>query len=532
MKDISYGLKTNNSFKLLLNLNAFLTGSIIMAMEMTGSRFLTPFFGSSVYTWASIISIVLLALAIGYFAGGYLAEFKPKSEFLGLFVYLAAIFILLVPIYYVPLFDWLYDISPNTRIGSFAGALLTLFFPLSLLGVFSPFAVKLGSTYSLKTGKIAGSLYAISTIGSIIGTIGVTFFLIPYFGSKNISIGLSIITFLSAVSLFIFDLKANYTDKTNQKNKKAIWFRIVGLITIYIVLSIIVISKTNIMKNNSASSKYILEEVESEYNNIIIKQKDEFVTMSFHRFNSSHVESRMNILNEYELPLSYSQIMPAGLLYVTNPSNLLMIGLGGGMITTYIQRYFPKTKITGVELDGEVVKMARKYFKLSEKKNYTIEIADGRIFMHNTKDIYDIIMVDAYKGGYIPFHLCTQEFYAEAKKHLSEKGCMVLNLHRGSELYGSIITTLSKVFQNIDIYGSDTKGNAVAIVYDGEKKSIEELQKTAGSLQVENNFYHNINKLIKLKVASETLPKGELLTDDFAPVNFLNAINEHNAKDE
>lgn len=516
----------------LIYINAFITGAVVMAMEMTGSRFLTPFFGSSVYTWASIISMVLLSLSAGYFIGGYWAERKPYSFYPGYFIYIAAILILFIPVYYVQLFNYLYEIIPDAKTGGFVGALITLFLPLLMLGMYSPYSVKLGSVDSVKVGKISGNLYAISTIGSIVGTLGVTFILIPLIGLKTITVSLSVTCALSGMSLIFFQsAESNELKPNRKKSKNQVWL----LLFIYITLLMLVLFWNDIFnsadtKNKSTST--ILEEVESEYNHILIKQKGEYITMGFYHYGANHLESSINTLNENELPLSYAQIMPVALLYNDKAKNLLMIGLGGGAVTRYIQNYIKNIDITGVELDEKVIDLAKKYFGLVEKENYKVIIEDGRIFLHRSKNSYDIIMLDAYKGGYIPFHLCTQEFYQMVEQHMNKNGCVVLNIHRGSKLFNRTIQTLGTVFDNVELYGSKTKGNAIAVAYNGTLKSSDELNMIADSLQNRYNFYHNLNELSELKFNNVVGQKQKILTDDFAPINFLNAIQEHNEKIE
>jgi spermidine synthase len=509
----------------IIYINAFVIGGLIMALEMVGSRFLTPFFGNSVFTWASIISMVLLALAIGYFIGGSLAEKKPQVLSIAYIVLSAAFFTLIIPLYFENLFKFIYKHISDLRLAGFLGALSILFLPLSLLGIYSPYSVKLGMKYSDSPGKVSGSIYAISTIGSIVGTLGVTFFLIPNIGSKAIAESLSFIAFLSAFSLILLHFKSK-----NNAQKKA---PIILLLTLYLTFFIIVVFSPEIKSLSGIKqkkNKYIIEETESNYNHIIIKQKAEYISMSFSRFKSKYTESKINIFNEDELPVSYTQTMPVSLAYTKNPKKLLMIGLGGGMITKYIHKYMPQINITGVELDEKVLLMAKKYFKLKEDSNYKVFIKDGRLFLNETKATYDIIMVDAYKGGYIPFHLCTYEFYSLLEKHLSDQGVISLNLHSGSKLYPRIINTLKYVFTNVDLYKSRASSNIIAIAYNAEGITTDTLLKNAESLQKNYQFYYDIAELLKLKTSLPSLNKQKILTDDFAPINYLNAIEMHNKR--
>lgn len=519
-------MQDKTSHNSIIYINAFVIGGLIMALEMTGSRFLTPFFGNSVFTWASIISMVLLALAIGYFFGGNFAEKKPQATSIAYIILLAAFFTLFIPVYFEALFKFIYKNIPDIRLGGFLGALSILFLPLSLMGIYSPYSVKLGMKYSNSPGKVSGTIYAISTIGSIVGTLGVTFFLIPNIGSNAIAESLSFIAFLSACSLFFLQFK-NKDKRTFKKTP------IILSLSAYIIVFMFMVFSSeikNLLGIEQKKNKYIIEEIESNYNHIIIKQKGEYISMSFSRYKSKYTESKINIFNDDELPVSYTQTMLVSLAYTDNPKKILMIGVGGGMITKHIHKYIPQINITGVELDEKVLAMAKKYFKLEEDSSYKIVIQDGRLFLNNTNKLYDIIMVDAYKGGYIPFHLCTREFYSLVKNHLTKKGIVALNLHSGSKLYPRIIKTLKDVFENVDLYKSKTSSNIIAIASISKQKKSDELMKNAQILQNKYKFYYDLSEFISLKVEAPSLKKKEVLTDDFAPINYLNAIDMHNEK--
>lgn len=510
-------------YKIIIYSNAFIVGFIIMALEMAGSRFLTPYFGSSIFTWASIISMVLLSLSSGYFLGGYIAEKRNDPFVIGSVIFLSSIFILMIPIYYNPLFELIHKNILDTNLGGFLGALLTLFPPLTLLGMYSPFSVKMGTVNTNKSGKISGNLYGISTIGSIIGTLGITFILVPRMGSKNIAVILSIITFLSSISLIYLSLL-----NENLINKKLAFKKLLLLayLIIYLASIILIVYNNRQQKLNTRNNRYI-EEVESKYNTIIVSKKGSYLSLSFRKFSSRYTESKINLDNEFELPLPYSRFMQLGLIYSEKYENLLMIGLGAGTTTTYLNKYI-NANITGIELDEKVIELSKKYFNLKESPNYKIINNDGRIFLSRDTSNYDIIMLDAYKGGYIPFHLCTFEFYSLVKERLSENGCVALNLHSNTDLFLPLYSTLLSVFDNVDLYSYPNNSNIVAFAYSGSKKDRINLLSKAKKLQKDYNFYYNLITLANLGVDPPDLKKGEILNDDFAPINYLNAIEEHN----
>ena len=182
------------SFLLLVYANAFITGAVVMGFEMLGSRYLNPFFGSGIYTWAALISTVLAALTAGYFFGGWMADRKPTPAGLGWLIVGGSAYLGVIPLFADGMLDGLAtllgalgDQHEFERWGSIAGAMLLLFVPLALLGVYSPYAIRLTLRATARSGTVAGRIYGVSTLGSIFGTLFVTFYLIPTMGSRHIT---------------------------------------------------------------------------------------------------------------------------------------------------------------------------------------------------------------------------------------------------------------------------------------------------------------------------------------------------------
>ncbi|HWV42977.1 fused MFS/spermidine synthase [Pseudorhodoplanes sp.] len=167
---------------------AFVVGTIVMSFEMLGSRYLNPYFGSGIYTWASLISTVLAALCIGYFLGGWLADRAPSLRVLGLTVIIGSVYILLVPLFAERMLESLLAGIDDVRAGSLVASIAILFFPVTFLGMYSPFGIRLLLRDPKHSGRVSGAVYGINTFGSIIGTLGTTFFLIPMMGSRAITI--------------------------------------------------------------------------------------------------------------------------------------------------------------------------------------------------------------------------------------------------------------------------------------------------------------------------------------------------------
>jgi len=193
----------SQSVLFLVYANAFVTGAVIMSFEMLGSRYLNPYFGSGIYTWAALISSVLAALAIGYFIGGWLGDRRPQPSLLGYCIIAASVYLMAVPTIaeaaFVPIFDAIEDV----RLGSMAAAMLILFVPLMILGFYSPFAIRLVLTDPHTSGRVSGRIYGISTLGSIFGVLFTTFYLVPSFGTRSNTIGIAACAFLAGLSFVL-----------------------------------------------------------------------------------------------------------------------------------------------------------------------------------------------------------------------------------------------------------------------------------------------------------------------------------------
>ena len=179
--------------------------------------------------------------------------------------------------------------------------------------------------------------------------------------------------------------------------------------------------------------------------------------MSFQLKGWDYTESVTNLADPDDLPLRYAQVMTIATIYPDAPQNILMLGLGGGSISTYLGRFMPDVAIDTVELDPGVIKAAKTYFGLRETARMRYRDGDGRVFLNRNAELYDLILVDAFRGGYVPFHLLTKEFYALVKQRLAPGGAAAFNVHDGTKLYASTIRTLGEVFPTLDLYPTGTR---------------------------------------------------------------------------
>lgn len=271
----------------------------------------------------------------------------------------------------------------------------------------------------------------------------------------------------------------------------------------------------------------LIEERSSTYNNIYVYKDGDNVYMTFGHNRRLYTESIYNTANELELPVNYTRFMTVGAAYATGLDNLLEIGFGGGRTAWYLHKQIPALDITCVELDPAVAELAKKHFGVREEDKFKITIADGRSYMVKTRNTWNIIMVDAYRGPFVPFHLLTEEFYKLVKSKLKPGGVLVQNVEPSTMMFDSALATILKVFPNVE--GYDAGGNFVLVAYDGPRRPAAELSARATALQTTHNLLYPLGEMLPQR-RFLTRSSGKVLTDDFAPVESLLAIEKHNRK--
>jgi spermidine synthase len=272
----------------------------------------------------------------------------------------------------------------------------------------------------------------------------------------------------------------------------------------------------------------LIEKRESQYNTILVHRRDGLMIMSFGYNRRIFTESAYDPTDDLRLPIYYTQVMTVGLAYPSSPARILEIGFGGGRTVSYLHKSMPEAKITSVELDPAVVELAKKHFGVAEDENLKIATKDGRSFLRGAAEKYDLLMIDAYRGPFVPFHLLTKEFYALAKTRLAPGGVLAQNIEPTTMLFDAANATLASAFDNVDLF--DARGNIIAIAYDGKPKTNAELKAQAEALQKRHALKYPVTALLPLRrVLKKTDPK-RILSDDFAPVEELRAIQLHNRK--
>jgi len=515
------------AFLVLIYGNAFATGAIVMAFEMLGSRYLNPYFGSGIYTWAALIATILLALAVGYFLGGWLADRWPRAEALGGLILLASVYLLAVPLFVSGLFELVFDLIEDVRLGSLIGAVALTLIPVSLLGVYSPFAIRLTLQATDHSGRVAGRIYGVSTLGSIFGTLGTTFFLIPAIGTAAITAWLGGIGIVCALTFFA--ARPLVAAAVSERRTTA---------ALVLLLLALAASGAPAEASQRLSARQLLEmpdgllqEIESEYNNIYVRKAGTLLKMSFRRYGNDYTESVLDLLDKDNLAVPYTRLMTVGVAFAERPRSLLMIGLGGGSTSSYLVRHMPGLSADVVELDPGVIAAADRYFGIRETDRYKVHESDGRVFLLRNKATHDVIMVDAFRGGYVPFHMLTREFYELVAKRLAPGGVAVFNVQTGTRLFRATVATLKSVFPTVIGFGKpNLSGNVVVVASLQTSIGIGAVAQRARALQDASRFRYDLTQLVREAIDLDRVPGDTVLTDDFAPANLYEAIEVENAK--
>src|SRR5918996_1446962 len=495
--------------RLLLNIIVFISGAVLVGLEIVGSRVLAPYFGSSIFVWGSLISVVMAALSVGYYWGGWLSAREPSYSRLLTLLLIPGILIFILPFFYLPVNEWIVSIDFGIRLNPLIASSIFFLPPGIFLGTVSPYVIRLAATKLSTVGSTAGTLYAVSTCGSIFGTLLTAFYLIPLIGVRNIihSLGITLI----CLSLVVVPL-----------------VKVRSLAVRRAVTALFVIGFITMWWTPKTWAKNILQK-DTFYHRIRIEEDNEARYMYFDRT----LQSAMNLKDPTALRLIYSRYTSLGFAFRPDAKKILIIGLGGGSIPKKLLKEFPSLEIDAVELDPEVIQIAKTHFNVRESNNLRLHAQDGRMFLSRTRHQYDIIMLDAYFTDAMPFHLATKEFFELAQKKLTPNGIIVANLISAvtgpsGKIVRSFVKTQRQVFPQTYIFAArrpdnvsvDTIQNVIVIATrDKQRLDIKEIVKRATS--IDKGLFPNPIQDIAVAYFDRPLPDHDVpvLTDDYAPTD-------------
>lgn len=491
----------------------FFAGMTSIGIELAASRLIAPYFGGSTFIWANLIGLTLAYLSLGYYVGGRVADRYPDPRLLYLITAVAGFTAGLVPFAARPVLAASLSAFDRFDVGAFYGSLvgvLLLFaIPVTLLGFVTPFAIRLRMGDVAAAGHTAGGIYALSTVGSIAGSFLPVIVLIPLFGTTRTFLLLSLALLVpSTIALLTL---------------RAVRATLVASLLTVGTIALSLVTDNRVIK--PADRGRLIYETESAYNYIQVLEEDGARLLALNEGHAVH-----SVYNPNELltggPWEYFMTGPlfnasAGPT-TDSVGSALLIGLAGGTVARQLSAAYGPIPIDGVEIDGEIARIGREYFGMTEP-NLNVIIEDGRYFLRTTDRRYDLIGVDAYRQPYIPFQLTTKEFFAEVADRLTPTGVAVINVGRTRtdfRLVDAIASTMKAVYPNV--YVIDVKGYTNSIVVGTRQATdLENFARNVMALPVDSVLRTVGERAVATGKIREVAVADEVWTDDHAPVELL-----------
>lgn len=530
----------------MLYLVVFLSGAVLMALEMVGSRILAPTFGSSIYIWGALIIVVMTALTLGYYLGGRFADKFPNFLMMATILTGAGVWVGGLPFWTTPVSYYCAGLGP--RLGSLMAATAFFFIPSVLMAMVSPFAIKLISSSLSNIGNTAGRLSAVSSAGSIVGTLLTSFFLIPIMGVQNIIFTLGFILLGLSFCMTVYSI--HFLSKEDNLPEKEMIFNFQRILMIAVIVCIIILIIFRIFWPRRSNFFYdqseILYERDSLYHHILVAESSSIRNLHF----DNSYQSAMDLREPLKMVFDYTTYLHLGVVVRPKPERVLFIGLGGGSAPKKFLHDYPSIKtIDVVEIDPEVAKVAYRFFGLPVDPRLTVFVRDGRLLIsEKAKEIaagktepYDMVIIDAYSESTIPYHLTTVEFLDATRSILAPDGVVVSNIIGAlsgpeSRLLYSMTRTFKNVFPHAYLFpvglwpgGNDNIERNVILIATMNQDYWDKAtwRKKAGEYQEQGLIKEDVTNysetLVNNSLVAEMIRKYDIpvLTDDYAPVDTL-----------
>lgn len=483
----------------------FISGAIVMGVEIVASRFLAPYYGDTVYTWGSLIAVIMMALAIGYRKGGKEADKGVSYIEFSNNILKAGLFVVIIPLTAPFVLELASGLGIPPMYEPLLPSAILLTIPTMYLGMISPYALRLNAENLDNLGNISGELSSLNTIGSIFGTFLTVFYLIPNFGTREIisSMGL----FLVAVAML--------------RRKRS--FVLIVVLLFFIIFSSNVLIRRLVVFGSGAN----VYSTETPYSSLSVVDNKFAGTRTLYLNNMPH--SAMYINGSVYPVHRTTDYFNLAFGYNPDISSVLFIGGGGFSGPKQFIVDYPHVNISVVEIDPVVVEVAHSYF-LVPRNSPRLEIAvmDGRQFLENS-GVYDLIVLDAYSFTYVPFHLMTTEFMQLVCSHLSDDGVLVANVIGSlmgdtSELVWSQVVTTRQSIPNVELF--KTKDSPDGLVQNicmvASKQNVSRTEVQANLLEKADPRHVNF---LDYQYRGEYQWDALVLHDNYAPVeDMLNPI--------
>ena len=497
-----------------LRILTFTSGAIVMALEIATSRILTPVFGSTIYTWGSLIGVILSGLSLGYFLGGKFADINPSFEKICGIVFSVGIFVVGIPFFASSVVDFSTFALPASQYTPLLATFLLLIIPSVLLGFVSPYVVKLGTSSLQKVGNISGNLYSVATMGSILGTFLTVFILIPNVAVNQIIFGLGIMLIASS----LIGLK---------KPPKAI---------AVIIVIVLIVPWYSFPTNTITHNGVLIYETETLFSHLDITRFGNNISM----YLDGMRHSSMNPDKPLDLVIDYTEYFHLGMLFNPSASNVLFVGGGGFTGPKNFLALYPDTKVDVIEIDPGVVEAARTYFGLEDDPRMKIFVDDARKHLATFDKKYDVVVLDAYAANYVPYHLMTDEFFEILEQRMEHDGVVVSNVigsveGHNSQLARAIYKTMKETFPVSYVFPTEsppTNIQNIMIVssnspYEFDRITLLELAKNSPAdylvdeLGKEAHFYEGTMDTSDVPFLTDQLNPAEVLTNPLTNKSYM-----------
>jgi spermidine synthase len=428
-----------------LDAAVFLSGAALMGLEIVGSRVLAPVFGTSLFVWGALITTFLAALAAGYALGGALSDRRPEPAVLANVLAIGGAVLFFAFVSPDALLEALGRVPVPDRFRVLVASVVLFGPPSVLMGMVTPFAVRLSAKEIATVGSASGRLSALSTAGSILGTFTTAFFLIPMFATRPILFGLG--TALLAASLLV---------PAPRLVRRFVF-------TVFAVLAgaAVFLRTPNFVQTPGLAGTLIYQK-ETAYHRLRVVDQGLRRALYFDNRMQGYAPVRPGVV----LSRTYTDGLALSLVFPAKTRRVVVIGLGAGMVPSLLTARAPEIETTSIEIDPEVVAVARRYFAFSPDANDRVIVGDGRRELDRQVDGADIIIVDAYFSDSLPFHLITKEFDEMCARKLGPDGALAINF--GGELTGSrnqlfwaSLKTLGEVFPRLYVFSPELKSGQV-----------------------------------------------------------------------
>jgi len=485
---------------------------VTLMVELSASRLLGGVFGTSNLVWASIIGLILIYLTLGYFFGGQLADKHPDPRVFFITMLWGAFTAGVVPLVSRPVlrlaataFD---NLDMGFLFGAFVAVLVLFVVPITLLGMVSPFAIRLSITDTKEAGNVAGRLYAISTLGSFIGTFLPDLLLIPLIGTTN--------TFLVASSFLMLVALIGLAWTGG-------WRKVLPWLWMPLVIAVMAWLWAGGAFKATPGQIY---ETESSYNYIEVIQQEDYVMLRLNDGQGVHSMYHPDVL-DFSGP--WSQFLSGPFFYPDRQPDeveqIAIVGLAAGTTARQATAVYGDIPIDGFEIDGKIIEIGQEYFGMT-MSNLNAVAVDGRWGLETSSKRYSLIAIDAYRPPYIPWHLTTREFFTLTKERLADDGTLVINVGRSTNdrsLIDALATTLSTVYPSVHIM--DIPNSLNTMVYATvQVTSLDDLIANYVRLFENPNIHPLLLRSIERTAVyyQSTPPETTIVfTDDKAPVEWV-----------